>query len=149
MKKGVDYIGVGVGAVIINNEGKLFLAKRGKNVSNEAGTWEFPGGTVEFGEKLRDTIRREIKEEYDVEIEVGELLDVSDHIIPAEKQHWVAPTFLAKIKTGIPRIVEPDKCEAIGWFTIDEVEQMNLSIVSKHDLSVIKKKYPHGIGVYS
>ena len=62
MKKGVDYIGVGVGAVIFNSEGKVFLSKRGPKARNEVGTWEFPGGGVEFGEKLADALVREIKE---------------------------------------------------------------------------------------
>ncbi len=48
MRKGVDYIGVGVGGVIFNDEGKVFLAKRGAAARNEAGKWEFPGGAVEF-----------------------------------------------------------------------------------------------------
>jgi ADP-ribose pyrophosphatase YjhB (NUDIX family) len=56
MKKGVDFIGVGVGAIILNDEGKVFLAKRGHKAKNERGTWEFPGGGVEFGEKLVDAI---------------------------------------------------------------------------------------------
>jgi len=43
MKKGVDYIGVGVGALIVNKEGKLFLAMRGKETRNESGKWEFSG----------------------------------------------------------------------------------------------------------
>jgi len=37
MKKGVDYIGIGVGALIVNKEGKLFLAMRGKETRNESG----------------------------------------------------------------------------------------------------------------
>lgn len=46
MKKGIDYIGVAVGAMIFNEEGKLFLTKRGKKARNERGCWEIPGGGV-------------------------------------------------------------------------------------------------------
>jgi 8-oxo-dGTP pyrophosphatase MutT (NUDIX family) len=52
MKRGIDYIGVGVGAIIVNRTGELFLAKRGPLAKNERGLWEFPGGSVEFGETL-------------------------------------------------------------------------------------------------
>ena len=44
MRKGVDYIGVGVGAIIYDRDNRVFLAKRGKEARNETGKWEFPGG---------------------------------------------------------------------------------------------------------
>ncbi len=56
MKRGIDYIGVGVGAIIRNEQGEVFLARRGPLAKNERGLWEFPGGAVEFGEKLADAL---------------------------------------------------------------------------------------------
>ena len=73
MKRGVDYIGVGVGAVIVDSQGRLFLARRGPKAKNERGLWEFPGGSVEFGERLAEALQREMKEEYGIEIAVGDL----------------------------------------------------------------------------
>ena len=58
MKAGIDYIGVGVGAMVFNDDGHVFLSQRGKLAKNERGTWEFPGGKVEFGEKLADAVRQ-------------------------------------------------------------------------------------------
>ena len=116
MKRGMDYIGVGVGAVIVDDQGRLFLARRGPQAKNERGLWEFPGGSVEFGETLAAALRREMREEYGIEIEVGELLDVFDHILPAEGQHWVSPTYICRIISGEPMILEPGKCSEIGWF---------------------------------
>ena len=121
MKRGVDYIGVGVGAILVNDEGRVFLARRGPKAKNERGLWEFPGGSVEFGETLAQALQREIKEEYGVEISVGALVDVADHILPAEGQHWVSPTYICQITSGEPAIREPEKCTAIGWFKIDQV----------------------------
>lgn len=141
MEEGVDYIGVGVGAVIINSDTKVFLSKRGKEVRNESGKWEFPGGGVEFGDTFKDTIVREMKEEYGVDIEVIELLGVDDHIIPDEKQHWIAPTYICKIKSGIPKILEPHKCEEIGWFTIEEVSKMSISLISEMNLRDLKSRF--------
>lgn len=69
MKRGIDYIGVGVGAAIFNTEGKLFITLRGKEAKNERGKWEIPGGSVEFGETFQEAIKREIKEEVGVEVE--------------------------------------------------------------------------------
>lgn len=116
MRRGIDYIGVGVGAIIVNREGKLFLAQRGPQAKNERGLWEFPGGSVEFGERLTDALKREIREEYGVEIEVRDLLNVADHILPDEGQHWVSPSYVCVIQSGEPQIKEPGKCTAIGWF---------------------------------
>jgi len=121
MKRGIDYIGVGVGAILIDERGRLFLARRGPLAKNERGLWEFPGGAVEFGERLAEALQREMDEEYGIRIEVGELLDVADHILPEEKQHWVSPTFLCRITAGQPVIREPGKCSEIGWFALNEI----------------------------
>ncbi len=133
MKRGVDYIGVGVGAILVDPDGKVFLSRRGQNSKNEKGLWEFPGGAVEFGEKMADALQREMAEEYGIEIEVGDLLDIIDHILPAEGQHWVSPTFICRIKSGEPKILEPEKCSQIGWFDVGEIPD-NLSLITQQNL---------------
>ncbi len=142
MKKGVDYIGVGVGAVIINKNKQIFLAKRGANAQNEIGKWECPGGSVRFGETVNHALLREVKEEHGFEIEIVELLGVCDEILLPEKQHWVSPSFLCKLKSGTPKILEPEKCEAIGWFTLEKAENLPLSLATKINLSDLMKRYP-------
>jgi len=134
MKKGVDYIGVSAGAMIVNEKGKLFLAKRSQHAKNERGCWENPGGGVEFGETLEDAVQREMMEEYGVHIEIIEQFPAENHLIPEEKQHWVATTFLARIIPGEqPQIMEPDKCDAIGWFSLDNLPTP-LSIITQLDI---------------
>lgn len=140
MKKGIDYIGVGVGAVIYNADNRIFLAKRGKEARNESGKWEFPGGAVEFGEELERALCREVKEEYGFEIEVHGLLDVVNHLIPDEKQHWVSPSFICTVKHGLPCIREPHKCDEIGWFALDRIPEDELTIASKKSLESLKNK---------
>ena len=142
MKPGVDYVGVGVGAVIINNKSKFFLSKRGEKARNEKGLWHFPGGTLEFGEKLEDCIKREIKEEFGVDIKIIDSLEPFDHILPHEHQHWVAFCFVANIISGTPTNKEPEKCAEIGWFTLNEIEKLPLSSVSKIRIKQLKEK-PH------
>lgn len=140
MRRGVDYIGVGVGAIIFDAESRVFLAKRGSLAQNERNRWEFPGGGVEFGETLEHALVREIAEEYGCVIEVQELLGVVDHLIPDEGQHWVSPMFICRVKSGTPHIREPHKCEEIGWFFLDEIPDETLTIASRKGLESLKKK---------
>ncbi len=139
LHRGIDYIGVGVGALIVNDKGMLFLSQRGVKAKNERGLWEFPGGSVEFGERLADALRREMREEYGIEITVGELLDVTDHILPEERQHWVSPTFICRIISGEPRILEPEKCAEIGWFAPDEMPE-GLTMITRINWEHYKQK---------
>ena len=133
-RRGVDYIGVGVGALIVDEQGRLFLARRGPKAKNERGLWEFPGGSVEFGETLAAALQREMDEEFGIQIAVGKLLDVVDHILPEEGQHWVSPTFLCRITAGQPVIREPGKCAEIGWFAPHAVPS-DLTLITRQNLA--------------
>src|SRR3989344_5731979 len=62
---------VGVSAVIQNEKGEVLLVKRGDN-----GTWACPGGIMEPGERVRETLAREVTEELGTEIAIGDLLGV-------------------------------------------------------------------------
>jgi mutator protein MutT len=140
MKPGVDYIGVAAGVFIINDEGKVFLTKRSKHTTNERGTWEIPGGKVNFGETLQDAAKREAKEEYDIDIEILEQFPAQNHLIPEEKQHWVPTCFLCNIVGNKkPRIMEPDKCDEIGWFVFTNLPEP-LSIITKIDIAEYQKR---------
>lgn len=140
MKQGQDYIGVAVGALLINEKGEIFLSKRSQKCKNERGCWEIPGGGVEFGEILADAIRREMKEEYGIEIDILKQFPAADHILPNEHQHWVPTTFLAKIKSGqTPKIMEQDKCDEIGWFSLDHLPSP-LSTITQLDLREYKNR---------
>ena len=139
MKKGIDYIGVGTGAIIFNKDGALFLAKRGKEARNEKHKWEFPGGSVEFGETLENALVREVREEFGFVIKVIQLLDVVNHILPKEKQHWVSPTYLCSYRSGEPCILEPHKCEEIGWFSLNKIPVNDLTMASQKSLVSLKK----------
>ena len=138
MKQGIDYVGVGVGGMIFNTEGKVFLAQRGEKATNERGCWEFPGGKVDFGERLQPTLIREFAEEFGMVIEIERLLDVHDHILEDEGQHWVSPTYIGRHVSGEPCIMEPEKCSAIGWFNLDDLPSP-LSMVSAQDILVFRK----------
>lgn len=134
MKKGVDYIGVGVGAMIFNDAGELLLIKRSKQAKNERGCWECPGGGIEFGETMAAAVKREIREEVGVDILLEHQLRAIDHLIPADKQHWVTTPFVCKIVPGqAPKVMEPHKCDGWGWFPLNKLPKP-LSIATEMNL---------------
>lgn len=65
-------------AAIINLDGQYLIARRKEDKKN-GGLWEFPGGKIEPGESPEDALAREIKEELNVDIEVGEFFDADIH----------------------------------------------------------------------
>jgi len=139
MEKGKDYIGVGCGAVILNDKNQILLMKRTENVRNNPFYWSIPGGGVDFFESLEECIKRELKEELNIEIEVVKLLCVCNHIIKNEKQHWVAPQFLCKIIGGEIKNMEPDKCSEIKWFDLDDMPDP-ITDNTRDGVEVIKNK---------
>lgn len=136
MKIGKDYIGVGVGAFILNDNNELLLQKRA--VPAEKGCWSIPGGRLEMFETLNQAVVRETKEETDLDIEVVNLMGICDHIIKAENAHWVATNYLCKIKSGEAKIMEPDKASDMKWFSLDSLPE-NLTITTKKALSDYEK----------
>lgn len=122
MQKGKDYIGVGVGTIIVNASGHMLFTKRSQGAKNERGCWEIPGGDVEYGETLAAAALREVKEELGVDAKVIRQLPAVDHFIPKEGQHWVAVPFIVEIVAGQePVIAEPHKCDALEWFALDNL----------------------------
>ena len=111
--------GVGCGAAILR-DGRLLLVKRRR--APEAGCWNLPGGKVDFGERVEDAIRREIAEEVGVQIHLLRPLAVVE-MIGLDDQHWVSPTWLARIASGEPVNLEPEKAEALVWASLDAPPQ--------------------------
>lgn len=131
-------IKVGVGALIQNQNREILFLHKNANAKNEPGKWGFPGGEVEFGETLEQTVKREVMEEVGVEIEIERLLKIIDHFPPETvlssnsedstshhpalgMQHWVNPVFKAKITKGIPKIMETHKFSEMKWFNETEI----------------------------
>lgn len=70
-----------VAAAILVENGRVLIARR-RSTDPLAGKWEFPGGTLEEGEKPEDCLRREMKEEFDIDVSVGDCLGESIYPYP-------------------------------------------------------------------
>jgi 8-oxo-dGTP diphosphatase len=121
LKPGKDYVGVGGGVLIFNEKGEVLLKKRSKKSKNEVGFWQQLGGSIDYGEKVINAVRREIKEEAGIEIKIWGLLPHTDQILNKDKQHWLAVNYLADIKSGDVKNMEPEKCDKMFWFSFKKL----------------------------
>lgn len=106
-----------VAAIIIDGD-KVFSTQRG--YGDFKGGWEFPGGKIEEGETPQDALIREIKEELDTDIEVGELLDTVEYDYPTF--HLSMDCFICKIKSGNLVLKEHEAAKWLTRDTLDSVE---------------------------
>lgn len=105
---------VRVVAAVIESDHKIFATQRG--YGEFKGGWEFPGGKIEPGETPLQALVREIKEELDTEIEVGELIDTVEYDYPSF--HLSMDCFWCKIVKGKLVLLE---AEASKWLAKDEL----------------------------
>jgi mutator protein MutT len=116
VKRGVDHVGVGVGAVILNERQEVLLLKRRQDL--DSGSWTIPGGAVELFETCHEAIKRECREEVGVNIEIERFLTVVDHIV-AGVAHWVSVEYLVRIAAGEPRNADAIENEELRWFSLE------------------------------
>ena len=106
-----------VAAVIcdsLENTTKIFATARG--YGEFKGKWEFPGGKLEVGETSQQALIREIQEELDVKIEVGELIDTIEYDYPTF--HLSMDCFLCVVVYGEIILKE---AESARWLDKDEL----------------------------
>jgi 8-oxo-dGTP diphosphatase len=120
---------VGVGVLLVDPCRGVLLTLRKR--APEAGRWSIVGGKVDFLERLEQCALREAREEAGVEVELVRLLCVTDHVLPDEEQHWVAPAYLGRIVSGEARNCEPDKTREVRWFELESVPE-NLTLTAKN-----------------
>jgi ADP-ribose pyrophosphatase YjhB (NUDIX family) len=93
---------LGVAAVIWNAEGDVLLIRRAKEPRK--GQWSLPGGKLEFGETLIEGVRREVREETGLEVEILGLVDVAETIrdasVGAADDHFVLIDYGARVISG-------------------------------------------------
>jgi 8-oxo-dGTP diphosphatase len=123
---------VHVTAAVIVNDGKILCVQRGENKLNYISKkWEFPGGKVEMGEALEDTIKREIAEELHLHISVREFLIQVNHDYPDFKLKM--DTFICEIIDG-----ELNLTEHIDFKWLSKVEMTALDWAAA-DIPIVEK----------
>lgn len=109
---------VRVVAAIIRHENKIFATQRGYGEFKDG--WEFPGGKIETGETPEQALVREIREELDTEIEVGELIDTVEYDYP--NFHLSMDCFWCTVKSGDLVLKEHEAAKWLAGNELDSVE---------------------------
>jgi 8-oxo-dGTP diphosphatase len=107
-------------AGIIRKDDFLLIAQR-KDDANEAGKWEFPGGKIEYGERPEDSLKREIKEELGIDIEVGEFFTMNSHIynFRGKNIHIILLAYFAVWVSGEVELID---CKDAKWIQKKELK---------------------------
>lgn len=103
-----------------NQDGDPIIFATQRGYGDFKGGWEFPGGKIEEGETPQEALVREIKEELDIEISVGELIDTIEYDYP--NFHLSMDCFWAEVVSGDLVLKEH---EAAKWLIMEELDSVD------------------------
>ena len=106
-----------VAAVIFDERGRIFATQRGYGEWKD--WWKFPGGKMEVGETPQQALKREIREELEAEIEVGELMRTIDYDYP--KFHLTMHCFKCRLMGGVTLLEH----EAAKWLALKDLQSVH------------------------
>jgi len=117
---------IGVGAVIMRTD-QVLLVRRGSEPGKNQ--WSVPGGLVELGETVHETVVREVKEETNLDVEVYGLIDVVNNIVHDKEGklrfHFVILDFFALRKGG--KLQAGSDVREVKWVPLSQVKKLNLT----------------------
>jgi mutator protein MutT len=125
---------VGVGAVIVK-DGRAIIIKRANDPYK--GQWSIPGGRVEWGEPLHQAVKREMREETGLDVEVGPLIEVFERIQHDEqgvRYHFVIIDYLCTCLGGA--LCAGDDADDAVWVTSEELANYD---IRESAVAVIRK----------
>jgi len=115
---------VGVKALLKNSEGKYLLIRRSSEKYPEVGAkWDIIGGRIDPGTTLLENLKREIKEEVNLDLKALPWLVAAQDILKVAGRHVVRLTYIGSIE-GEPKITDTDHSEW-KWFTLKEIKNLS------------------------
>lgn len=128
MKKHIEVV-----AAVIKKDNKYFCAQR-DNFGELGGKWEFPGGKVEAGETLEESLKREIFEELKIDIIINEYLMTVNHEYETFK--ITLHTFLCEVNTNNFVLTEHINSR---WVEKEDLEKLDFAEADKPIIEKIKE----------
>lgn len=119
MKDSDNKIRVGVGVMIFSKDRKKILLGKRKG-SHGAGEYSFPSGHLEYGESFEKCAKREVMEKCGVEIK-NLRFQLVVNVCRYHPRHDIYLGFIADLHDGVPRVMEPEKCESWGWYELNNL----------------------------
>jgi 8-oxo-dGTP diphosphatase len=137
-KRAVNFSLARVGAILIvtNNEGKILMTKN--SYGYYKGTWKLPGGYLDFNEHPEKLMIREMKEEFDAEIEMGKLISVYTDVAQYPLHFGVVFIYEAKLKSEVK--INSDEIAEIAWMNLNEAIEASVTAFNKFGLKEFKKQ---------
>lgn len=126
---------IAVNAIFLDSDGRILLGKRAAHKSG-GGQWGLPGGTQEKGEKYQETLIREMKEELGVDVVEYRYSNFFQCIV-SEKVHFDHHAFVVTKWNGDIVNNEPNKCDELRWFGIDELPWDNFFVSARNIVNYI------------
>ena len=124
---------INVVAAIIRDGNRVFATQRGYGDYKDG--WEFPGGKIEKGETPQKALVREIKEELDTEIVVGDLLTIIEYDYPTF--HLSMQCFWCQIVEGTLVLKEH---EAARWLDLESIDSVDWLPADQIIIPLLKEK---------
>lgn len=119
-------------AVIIKDE-KILICKRSK-YDKQGGKWEFPGGKIEAGETQEECLKREIKEELDLNIKVNDKIGKNIYVYPGGAIKLIA--FYADLLDGDLKLNVHDDYK---WVAKDKLKEFDFAPADIFFVSILEK----------
>lgn len=117
-----------------NGVPKVFLPKRAETKKFLPGVFEMPGGHIEFGEDIEAGLKREIREELNKDVVLGDPFAVFSYVNEIKGSHSVEIIYMAKWIGGIDDIqLNPEDHSEFAWFSEEELRKSKGSQLSKLD----------------
>lgn len=122
--KGLSFTGITTVFLCHDGKGNLLLGKRSKNARDEHGRWDAGGGGLKHGQSVEESMRREVKEEYDATIQKVDFIGYFDAFRKNEDgldTHWVVMCFAVLVDPKTVKLNEPESIDEIGWFRLNDL----------------------------
>lgn len=124
--------------LLLFKDKKILLARRFQT-GYEDGNYSLPAGHVEDNESLLENLSREVQEEIGLVIDTQKA-ELSHVMHRKEKDIRMDFFFTLKEWQGEPRICEPDKCDELGWFSVDALPENTVGYIKQAIKAVVNNK---------